>query len=128
AVIGGDDSKTVPARWQIVVEGLPPRAGLLPVAVVTLEQVAKSYLFRRDEAQGRVVDLQLARQCRERGASPFQRAQIVRLAVGRDLLDLQRWRKIIEGQAARIDDAHTVRRDEPQLSVGSCCYVWGVGR
>src|SRR5262249_24002844 len=47
--------------------------------------------------------------------------------VRRDLLDLDRWRKTVEGQVARIDEAHAVQRDEPQLSIGSRCDVRGVG-
>lgn len=44
-------------RGQVTVERLPAIAGIHPSLVVPLELVAKAYPLGRDEAQGRIVDL-----------------------------------------------------------------------
>ena len=51
AVVAGDDAEAVIARRQVGVEGLPPIAGVLPIAIVALQHVAEAHLLRCDEAQ-----------------------------------------------------------------------------
>src|SRR6266536_4251428 len=57
AVVARDHAEAVVAGRKIGIEGLPAIAGVLPIAVVTFQHVAKEYLCRRDETEGRIVDL-----------------------------------------------------------------------
>ena len=41
----------------------------------------------------------------------------VLFAVGGDLLDMHRWRKLVEGKVTWIDDADAVGSDEPQFPI-----------
>src|SRR5262249_53798972 len=100
------------ARRKIVKKRLPASAGVLPIAVVSFEHVAKTDLLRDGEAERRVVDFEIARQ-RGKARAPAEKRiarQVipVRLAVGDDLLDLHRRRKLVGGNAAWIDDADAV--------------------
>ena len=62
AVIAGRDAEAVVARRKIVVERLPAVANVLPIADPAFQLVAKQDLFRRDQAERGVVDLQIADQ------------------------------------------------------------------
>ena len=64
AVIAGDDAEAVLAWRKIGVERLPTIAGVLPIAIPAFQLVAKEHLFRRDQAERRIVDLQIAHQRR----------------------------------------------------------------
>src|SRR6266404_900501 len=64
AVIAGDHAETVVARRKIGIEDLPAIAGVLPIAVVAFQLVAKEYFLRRDQTERRVVYFQIARQWR----------------------------------------------------------------
>ena len=89
---------------------------------MAFELVAEPHLLRRDEAERRVVDLQIAgqrRQAQPIGAVGSRR----RSAVGSDLLDVHRRRERVERQATRIDDADAFQRKEPQSSIRSLCDV-----
>ena len=61
AVVGCYDAEAVVAGRKIGIERLPAIAGVLPIAIVAFELVAKPHLFRRDEAERCIVDLQIAR-------------------------------------------------------------------
>ena len=50
----------------------------------------------------------------------------VALAIGDDLLDVYRRRKLVEGKVTRIDDADAVPRQEPQFSIGRLGDLWVV--
>src|SRR4029453_9922516 len=84
AVIGRGDPEAVRAGTEIGIERLPPRADVLPVAIAPFELDAEAVLLRRDEAQRRVVDLQVAPARRQAQAL----SRIVRRTVGGDLLDV----------------------------------------
>ena len=60
AVIASHHAEAVVAGRKIVIEGLPAIAGVLPIAIPAFQLVAKKHLLRRDEAERRVVDLQIA--------------------------------------------------------------------
>src|SRR5260221_6885782 len=62
AVVASHDAEAVLAWRKIGIERLPSVAGLLPIAIQAFQLVAKTYLFRRDQAERRVVDLQIAYQ------------------------------------------------------------------
>ena len=65
AVVAGDHAEAIRAGTEVGVERLPPRADVLPVAVAAFEFDAELVLLRRDEAQRRVVDLQIANERRK---------------------------------------------------------------
>src|SRR5215469_2205837 len=60
AVVAGLYAEAVVARRQICVEGLTAIPGLLPIAVKPFQQVEKQDFFRSNEAERRVIDLQIA--------------------------------------------------------------------
>src|SRR6267142_123896 len=62
AVIAGTHAKAVVAWRNIAVVRLPAIAGVLPIAIPAFQLVAEKYLFLRDEAERRIVDLQIAHQ------------------------------------------------------------------
>jgi hypothetical protein len=87
---------------------------LLPVRVLTLQLVSKMDLLRRYEAQRRVIYREIADQRRQ--AQPT--GCIVSLAVRLDLLDVDRRRKLVDGNVTWIDDVDAVEWQEPQFSIG----------
>ena len=95
-------SEAVAAWREVVVERLPSRAGILPPGVVALEHVAELDLFRRDEAQRRVVDLQVARQRPE--IDPSAGRDVDRPVVRNHALDVHWRRKRVDIEPARIVD------------------------
>ena len=52
-------------RCKIRIERLAAIAHVLPVAIVAFQPIFKMDLFRRDQAQRRVFDLQIASQTRQ---------------------------------------------------------------
>src|SRR5262249_11677192 len=88
-----------------------------PIAIPTFELVAEEDLFRSDEAERRVVDLEIAYPWRQ-AHIPTSGSRSVRSVVGGDLLDVYWRRKFVEGKMARIDDADAIEECEPQLSIG----------
>src|SRR5580704_9898759 len=99
AVIAGHHAETVIAWRKIVIERLPFIANVLPVGIAAFQLDAKTDLLRRDQAESGIVDLQIANQ---RGQA-LARRSLVGLAVGGDLLDVDRWWEFVEGEMARID-------------------------
>ena len=65
AVVAALHAELIGPRREVGVEGLSPRADVLPVAVATFKFDAELVLFRRDVAQRRVVDLQIANERRQ---------------------------------------------------------------
>src|SRR5262249_47280275 len=65
AVVGRDDAEPIIAWGQVSIERLPTRASILPVGVTALEHDTKSVLLRCDEAQCRIVDLQITDERRQ---------------------------------------------------------------
>src|SRR6266852_4092214 len=59
AVIASDDAEAVVARREIRIESLTAIASVLPIAVPVFQLVTKKDLFRRHEAQRRVIYLQI---------------------------------------------------------------------
>ena len=95
---------------------MSPRADVLPVAIAPFELDAEPVLLRRDEAERRVVDLEIANERRK----PDQ-ACVVCLAIGDDLLDVYGWRKCVERKTMRIDNADAAKRQEPQSAIRGFC-------
>ena len=60
AVIGCYDAEAVVAWRKIRIERLPFIAHVLPVGIVAFQLDAKTDLLRRDQAEGGVVDLEIA--------------------------------------------------------------------
>src|SRR5262249_40433134 len=118
AVVAGDHAEPVIAGRKIRVERLPAIADVLPVAIEAFELVAKLILLRGDEAERRVVDLQVAHERWQVRLLSCCGGYVVALAVGRDLLDVYRRRQLVQRQVLWIDDADAAWRDEPQTSVG----------
>ncbi len=127
AVVAGDHAKAILARRKIGVERLPAIAGVLPVAIHAFQLVAKEILLRSDETERCIVDLQIAHQRWQTHASRLQRRRVVDLAVGSDLLDVDRRREFVEGKMARIDDLYAFSRHEPQFAIGRLSYPRAVG-
>src|SRR5262249_50646970 len=126
AVISGHHSEGVVARRKIAVESLPARADVLPVAVPAFQFVAEQYLFRCDQTERGVVDLQVAHQCGQGHVSIFVRAHRVALMICNDLLNVYRRRKFVERQMARIDNADSIHGCEPQFSIRRSGDLWSV--
>src|SRR5262249_15459264 len=96
------------------VERLPAGAGVLPVAVPAFQLVAEKDLLRNREAQGRVLDLEVAH--KRRGAEASSHLLVVS-AGGGDLLCLYRLGKRVDRNVKRIEHARAVLRHEPQPSI-----------
>src|SRR5580704_13429432 len=94
AVVAGHHAEAVAAWIEIGIECLPFIDDLLPVAIVAFQLVAKMDLLRRDQAERGVFDLEIANQ---RGQA-LDRRSLVFLAVGGDLLDVDRGRELVEGK------------------------------
>src|SRR5262249_41575061 len=124
AVVARHHSETIIARRQIVVERLAPRTDLLPVFVLAFELDSKLVLFWRDQTEGGVVDLHVARQSRQTD----RRRDLVHLVVRDDLLDVYGRRQSVKSQATRVDDAQAIWRKKPEPSVGRLGYPWVCGR
>src|ERR1700691_5295198 len=114
AVIAGGDAKAVIAWRKIVIERLPFIANVLPVGIAAFQLDAKTDLLRRHQAESGVVDLEIAN---KRGQAQVRRG-LVGLAVGGDLLDVYRRRKLVDGNVTWIDDVDAVEWQEPQFSIG----------
>src|SRR5262249_12156512 len=118
AVVARDGMEAVMARRKVVVERVTTRSDVLPVAVpAAFELDAKPILFWRDQAERRVVDLQIARQRGQTDASIGALIRIVRLSVGDNLLDVHRRRKCVGEKVPRIDHADAILANEPQSSI-----------
>src|SRR4029434_924641 len=92
AVIRGHQAESVGAWREVRVDRLATVAGILPLVIVAFQFVAELNLLRGDEAQRRVINREVANKCGQ--AQPLRR--VVSLAVGGDLLDLYRGRKLVE--------------------------------
>src|SRR5262249_13477018 len=85
-----------------------------PARIPSLEPDAKPVLFRRDEAERRVVNLEIARQRRQIN-SPSSRCVLP--TIGRDVLDVHGGRKAVDRRVSWIDNADAVVANEPYSSV-----------
>ena len=83
----------------------------------TLQLVTETHLIRRGVAQRRVIDREISNARWQ--SQPVRR--LVGLVVGSDLLDVHRWRKCVEREMMRIDDADAARAHEPQLAIRGFC-------
>ena len=94
AVVGGDDTEAVLAGREIVVKNVAALSASLPVAVIAFQLVFESVLLRRDETQGSVFDLKVARECRqaERFETGLRSAMICSMWTGGGSLLTARWR------------------------------------
>ena len=110
--------KPVLARGKVGVLRLALVDYLRPVPILALQLVTESNPLRRDEAECRVIDPDIAH---ERGQSQAGRG-IVNLSVRDNLLDVhRRWesveRRVTPVQATRIDHVDTASRQVPQSSI-----------
>jgi len=87
AVVARDDAEAVGAGIEIGVERLPTIARVLPVGIAAFQPVAEAILLGDDETERGVVDLQVAHERWQ----PHLRRDVIRLAIGDDLLDVH-WR------------------------------------
>ena len=115
AVIAGDYVEAVLARGQIRILRLTDVDDFLPVRVLALEFVVEMDLFRRDQAQGGVIDLRRrgrwragASRCRVRYGLP---SALI-------LLDVHRRRELVDRKMPGIDHLDTFSRQEPQFAIG----------
>src|SRR5208283_2993439 len=113
AVIASRHAEAIVAGSKIRIERLPAIADVLPIAIPAFQLVTKKHLLRRDEAEPGIVDLEIANQRRQAQTG----RRIVALAIGADLLDMHRRRKLVERKVTRIDDADAVPRQEPNSSI-----------
>src|SRR5262249_9293177 len=60
AIIAGHRSEAVAARWEIRIERLAPTARVLPILIEAFQLITEEYFFRCDQAEGSIVDLQIA--------------------------------------------------------------------
>ncbi len=117
AVVAGHHAKAIIAGTQIVIKRLAAITSLLPIAVAAFQFVSETDLFRGNEAQRRIVDLQIAYQRRQTHWPTFVRGRIVGFAIRNELFDLHRRLKVIEWKTTWIDDAYAVACREPQLAI-----------
>ena len=112
-LLRGDDAEAVLARRQIGVQHAGARlTGSCQSLSWPSSMYLKRVLFRRDETQGSVVDFEIASQRRQ---TPVRN----HLAVGDDLLDVDRRREFVDGKMGRVDDADARDGHEPHFpSVG----------
>ena len=116
-VVARDHAEAIKARTQIRILHLPVVDDLLPVGVLSFEQVTEAHLLGRDQAQRRVIDREIS------GArwQPQPVRRVVDLVVGSDVLDVHRWRKFVERQMMRIDHADAGITHEQQLAIRGFC-------
>ena len=116
AVVRRHDPEPVRAGRQVGVERLPPRARVLPVAIAALEPVAEPHLLGCDEAERRVVDLQVADGWQApRFPSPDAIGYLCRSAI---ICSMRTGGGSVLNEVGRIDDGDAVGRREPQAPVG----------
>ena len=77
----------------------------------------KWIFFRRDQAQGGVLDSEVA----DVGGQAHPGPEVVWFVVGDDLLDVHRRRQLIERKMLRIDDADAAKTQEPQFAIRGFC-------
>src|SRR6185369_17425424 len=94
AVIAGHHAKAVRAGTKIVIKDLPAITSVLPIVIATFQHVTKENLFRSDEAESGVVDLQIAYQRWQ--AHTSIRFRFVSFTIRDELLDLHRRWEVIE--------------------------------
>ena len=73
AVVGGHDAEAVVAGSEIRILDLPLVADVPPVPVLALELESETHLLRRDQAQRRVIDLEIANERRQSRAETVRR-------------------------------------------------------
>ena len=112
-VVAGQDPERIAARRDVGVVGHPPRAGLDPVPIEPLQAITEAHAFRRQVAQGGVLELQRALPRRDVHRS----FRLKRLAVGDHTLDKDRRRATVERDVIRIDDGRATQRGEPESAV-----------
>src|SRR5262249_51380862 len=116
-VIASHQAKAVVAWGEIVVEGAPPSAGLLPITIAGFQHVTKENLFGRNEAERGVVDLQVAYQRRQADLSVDIRRRVVCFVVGDETFDMYWWRQYIEMKLMWIDDGEAIDTSKPKLAI-----------
>src|SRR5208283_6247792 len=95
-----------------------------PVLVLPLQLESEMHLLRDNQAQGRVVNLEIAhprRQLWMRGRCMAGQVLPIGLAIGDDLLDVYRRRSLIELEAMRIDDTDALFDAKPEFPVQRLC-------
>src|SRR5262249_32385244 len=116
-IVASDNAEGVVARTKIGIEGLPAISDVLPILVVTFKLIAKAILLRSHEAKCGVVDFQISRERWQAQARTTISGHIIELPIGVDLFDMHRWRKLVEREMARINDADTIGSFEPELPI-----------
>ena len=114
AVVAGPHPKRVRAGSQIGIERLSPRADILPLGVAPFEHDPKRILLGGDEAERRVVNLQIADERRQ----PHTGRRIVGTPIGDELFDVHRRRYRVMRQVRGIDERNAVLSRQPDFSVG----------
>ena len=85
----------------------------LPVRVLSLQLVLEMDLFRRNQAQGGVIDSEAA----DVGGQAHTGPGVVWFVVSDDLLDVYRRRKCIDVNVGRINHAYRIRIYEPDTAI-----------
>ena len=86
----------------------------LPVRVLALQHVFETDLLRRRQAQRRELDPHVA----DVGGQAHPLLELVWLAVGFDLLDMDRRREFVDSKMTGIDHLDAFSRHEPQFAIG----------
>ena len=84
----------------------------VPVPVLSLQLVLEMDLFRRDQAQGGVLDSEVA----DVGGQAHPAPEVVWFVVSDDLLDVHRRRGLLDGKMPRVDDAEPPRPPQTTTS------------
>jgi hypothetical protein len=120
AVVAGHDTEAVCARREVRVLNVSLVDDLPPVVVLALQPVLEADLLRRDEAERRVVDLQIAHARRESNAGHGHIAGHVLppdIVIGDQPLDMHRCSDGVGRKVPRVDDLDALSHDEPQLAI-----------
>ena len=113
-VSAGPHLEAVGARRKVGIEGLAPRAGVLPRVVPALQPILERDRLRRHEAERGIAYLDVPRVGRQR---PDRRG-CDRRSIGNELLDPDRDRLGVDTGRRRVDDLRDVIGREPQATVG----------
>ena len=105
--------ESIPARRQIDVHDVAPRAGIRPSPIKTVQLVSKADSFRNRQAQTGICDLQLTA-----AKSDFRsRINVYRPAIGQHLFDDNRGRQRIAADTGRIDHRDAVFSSNPKAPI-----------
>ena len=120
AIVTGYDMEPILSWRQIGIERQASISSVIPTSIPAIESIAKLIRFRCDQAQSRVVDLEIAgswRQAQSR-RSTVQHVLPVEPSVGDDLLDVHRRREPVEHDMIRVEHLDAAPRQKPDLAIG----------